>query len=651
MSTVTSYGETRVNTTTAGTQRFSSVAALKDGGWLVTWRSTAPDGVSQTIYQQRYDAKGFAIGDEIRVNQSSFTSDYLLSTAGLSDGGWVVTWTGQDEDSSGIFQQRYNAYGLRVGHETKVNTTTDHLQVDPFVTGLAGGGWVVTWASYKPSYGYAIHQQRYGANGFPVGAETMVDSIRYGAQRPSVTALPDGGWIVTFLGYGSNPIPGDDVEIFQQRYDADGWTIDFPTQVNTVMGDTQSFPRVTALKDGGWVVTWSSYTGDSSSLGIRQQRYAANGQKLGTEIQVNTTETADQYISSIIALPDGGWLVTWTSNPSIINDTREYDGDIYQQRYAADGKKVGGETRVNTFSLADQSFSSVTVLKDGGWIVTWGSYGQDGDDYGIYQQRYTADGRPVGPTTPTSLSLEKAEFEEGTAGASSAIQILVEAFTADQGFTYTLLDNADGRFALSASGVLTVLDGSKLDYEQARSHPIKVEVKDKMGAAYQGWLTVNVKNVVAEVFEGSASSEVVRGGSGKDTFNGGAGNDRLWGGLGNDVLKGSTGRDIFVFDTKPNRSANRDKIVDFKVKDDTFWLDNAVFTKLGRKGSEAAPSKLSKSYFALDKAKDHNDYIVYSKKKGVLSYDVDGSGSKYKAVEIATLSKNLKMTYNDFFVI
>ena len=45
-----------------------------------------------------------------------------------------------------------------------------------------------------------------------------------------------------------------------------------------------------------------------------------------------------------------------------------------------------------------------------------------------------------------------------------------------------------------------------------------------------------------------------------------------------------------------------------------------------------------------------NDYIVYDSKKGVLYYDADGSG-KGGAVEITTLSKNLKMTNKDFFII
>jgi hypothetical protein len=87
------------------------------------------------------------------------------------------------------------------------------------------------------------------------------------------------------------------------------------------------------------------------------------------------------------------------------------------------------------------------------------------------------------------------------------------------------------------------------------------------------------------------------------------------------------------------------------VRDDSIWLDNAIFTKLGTSGSDASPSQLKKGFFTIgDKAKDRNDYVVYDKAKGVLYYDADGSGAG-KQVEIATLSKNLSMTNKDFFVI
>ncbi|MBF9196500.1 hypothetical protein [Microvirga terrestris] len=646
MSIVTHFGETRVNTTTSGRQEWSSVASLKDGGWIVTWESNVAGDTFQRIYQQRYDATGVAVGAEVRVSQSPFNKQSEVSTTGLSDGGWVVTWIGQDGNSDGIFQQRFNAYGLRVGHETRVNTTTDSLQAEPTITALVGGGWVVTWTSNTAGYGTAIHQQRYGANGFPIGTETMVDSWRYGAYRPSVTALADGGWIVTYR--GQDPGSTGDEYIYQQRYDADGWTVDYPIQVNAVMENTwQTLPTVTALKDGGWVVTWTSRTGDESTTSVRQQRFATNGEKIGPEVQVNAIAASDQFDSSVTALPDGGWLITWASGPAVQDANR----DIYQQRYAANGQKVGGENRVNTFTEGDQWLASVTTLADGGWVVSWGSSGQDGDSYGIYQQRYTADGQQVGPTTPTGLSLVGNPFTEGVSGGSQTAQVLVKAFATDQPFTFTLLDDADGRFALSSSGILTVKDGAKLDYEQARSHQILVAVKDTLGAEYRSWIRVDVGDVASETVTGSTNSDVIKGNMGKDTFKGGSGDDKFWGGLGNDILTGDTGKDIFVFDTKPNKKSNLDRITDFSVKDDAIWLDNKVFAKLGKAGSEAKPVQMKKDFFTIgSKAKDKNDYIVYDKTKGVLYYDADGSG-KGKQVEIATVSKKLSLTYKDLFVI
>ncbi|MCB8820295.1 calcium-binding protein [Microvirga rosea] len=135
-----------------------------------------------------------------------------------------------------------------------------------------------------------------------------------------------------------------------------------------------------------------------------------------------------------------------------------------------------------------------------------------------------------------------------------------------------------------------------------------------------------------------------------DRLTGGDGNDKLWGKLGKDVLFGGKGKDVFVFNTKLNKKTNLDKIADFNVKDDTIWLDNAIFKKLG-KGSELKPGKLNKAFFSIgDHAKDKNDYLIYDNKQGVLFYDADGSG-KGKAMEIATLSKKLKMTVDDFKII
>ena len=224
---------------------------------------------------------------------------------------------------------------------------------------------------------------------------------------------------------------------------------------------------------------------------------------------------------------------------------------------------------------------------------------------------------------------------------------------------FALLDDAGGRFKLETKdGVtsLVVANGLKLDYEQAKFHTVRVQVTDSDNKTYEETLTIDLTDVANETVTGTSGTDVLVGGTGKDVFNGGLGDDKISGGLGNDVLTGGKGKDVFVFDSKlgtstTDRKVNFDTIKDFSVKDDSLYLDNAIFKKLGS-GTEAKPKQLSKSFFTIgDKAKDKNDYIIYNDKTGVLSYDADGSG-KGKAVEFAQLSKKLTtLSHKDFFVI
>ena len=102
------------------------MAALSDGGYVVTWMSLGQDGSGWGIYAQRYDADGNAVGSETRVNTTTASDQVYPAVAALSDGGYVVTWKSRNQDGSrfGIYAQRYDADGNAVGSETRVNTTT-----------------------------------------------------------------------------------------------------------------------------------------------------------------------------------------------------------------------------------------------------------------------------------------------------------------------------------------------------------------------------------------------------------------------------------------------------------------------------------------------------------------------------------------------
>ena len=145
---------------------------------------------------------------------------------------------------------------------------------------------------------------------------------------------------------------------------------------------------------------------------------------------------------------------------------------------------------------------------------------------------------------------------------------------------------------------------------------------------------------------GDTGNDTLNGGLGNDILDGGIGNDRLFGGPGNDRLTGGAGPDIFVFNTALNASTNRDAVTDFTHGQDKFWLENAVMTKLG-----AGVHGLSPAFFrAGAAAADANDYIVYNRATGVLSYDANGNAAG-GAIAFASLANHPVLTAGDFLVI
>jgi Ca2+-binding RTX toxin-like protein len=150
----------------------------------------------------------------------------------------------------------------------------------------------------------------------------------------------------------------------------------------------------------------------------------------------------------------------------------------------------------------------------------------------------------------------------------------------------------------------------------------------------------------ADMLLGQNGNDTLSGGLGNDFLDGGIGNDTLFGGAGKDTLTGGLNNDFFVFNTALNASTNRDVITDFNHVADTFKLENAIFTKLG-----AGVHALNAGFFrAGAAAADANDYIVYNKATGVLSYDNDGSGS-HAAIAFAVLNNKPVLAANDFQVI
>jgi Ca2+-binding RTX toxin-like protein len=270
--------EFQVNTTIAGVQDEPVVAGLEGGGFVVSWISSNQDGSGSGIYAQRFDASGLAQGGEFRVNTQTSDDQTDPAISALASGGFVISWTSDAQDGSetGVYAQRFDAGGASVGGEYLVNTTTDGLQGFSDVTELGNGDLVFCWTSTsavgEPG---GIFARRFDADGNALSSEFRVDSTTSSSQGdPAVTALAGGGFVVT---WASDPQDGSGADIFARIYTSGGVAVGDEFRINSTTADDQTDPVVDATDDGGFIVVWTSKGQDGSLEGIFAQRFTANG--------------------------------------------------------------------------------------------------------------------------------------------------------------------------------------------------------------------------------------------------------------------------------------------------------------------------------------------------------------------------------------
>ncbi|HET6726167.1 MAG TPA: Ig-like domain-containing protein, partial [Gammaproteobacteria bacterium] len=342
------------------------------------------------IFAQRYHADGTPDGSEFQVNSHSAGNQETPAVAMDAAGDFIVSWTdlsGQDGAGDGVFAQRYHADGTPAGAEFQVNTFTGAGQVTPAVAMDAAGNFVVTWTdlSGEDGSGKGIFAQRYQADGTPEGGEFQVNTNIAVDQANSVVAMDaDGGFVVIWVDAGGED--GNGYGVFGQRFDAAGAPADTEFQVNTATVGNQLDAAVAMGAGGNFIVSWTDMNGeDGDGDGVFAQRYLANGTPDGAEFRVNTHTTGDQRESAAAMDAVGDFVVSWT-------DASGQDGasfGVFAQRYQADGTPVDTEFQVNTYTLGSQYESAVAMDAAGDFAASWVDFdGEDGDSQGIFAQRY-----------------------------------------------------------------------------------------------------------------------------------------------------------------------------------------------------------------------------------------------------------------------
>jgi hypothetical protein len=112
----------------------------------------------------------------------------------------------------------------------------------------------------------------------------------------------------------------------------------------------------------------------------------------GGEFRANTYTIGAQGAPATAREVDGDYVVVWHS----LQDGDDFG--IFGQRYDATGAQRGAEFRVNTYTTGRQYLPWVEADGTGRFVVVWTTYGAsaDGDGASVHARRFAADGSPLG---------------------------------------------------------------------------------------------------------------------------------------------------------------------------------------------------------------------------------------------------------------
>lgn len=465
--------EQRVDLAQTSYQSSPSVAALSDGGWVVTW--VGNNAAGSDIYQRHYDADGNPSSETI-VNTAGPSHD-LPAVAGLPDGGWVVVFQdSRSGDSWDLYAHRYDSAGSPVGSDFLVTSApVFSQQIHPTISILNDGRWLVSWLDTRAGTN-AVWQQLFTASGDPEGSATQVSAVPAGstASVESVAALPDGGWLVVWADDRNdhgNGIDGPTYDIYERRFDSNGQaTTANDVRVDAAANGTQVAPEIAVLADGGWVIAWHDERNGGSD--IYQARFDADGNRMSaSDVNVDQNPFANDGLGIVTALPDGGWLVTW-------DEIRNGSSEVFQRRYSADGTS-GDVTQIN-LTEHHESSPAVALNTDGQAVVTWSQ--ESTPDSGVYQRVIDLPGigeedhvivlpkisAAVADTGSEALILKLSGFPAGATfsvgapgGGDDAGKWIISnasdiASLATTPLTMTAPTNYNGNFTLHVDAVVTV---------------------------------------------------------------------------------------------------------------------------------------------------------------------------------------------------
>ena len=314
---VPSSGEFNVNLPgPPGTRRSVPRVIETAVGLAVAWTEQAP-GVASQLKLRTLDADSLS-GPEIQVSTAEVEPLVWPALARLPDNGFIVVWADK-RDSERIRAQRFDVDGNRNGAEFRVNTTPG-LHREPMVTSLSNGNVVIGWRARSASP-LLVHLQIVNASG-PVGGEV---TTALNITDAVIAPLDAGRFVIASVRSALDGEPGFDITVAQLTvFDPNGAAANLHFAATSDTRIQSSWPTLVPLPGGRFLLAWAQLNVDNPAAGtnVMVRLFSATG-PIGRPVQVNTRTGGTRFAVSAAAVSAPGpetAFVAWADDTATAPD-------------------------------------------------------------------------------------------------------------------------------------------------------------------------------------------------------------------------------------------------------------------------------------------------------------------------------------------
>ena len=324
----------RVNVQGTNDQEHPCVAMLKNNGAVFVWQGGV-EGFQHIYARFLTPTNTFLTTTDLVVSTPANNFQVNPAVAVLNNSNVVVVCGSFDQAGSNSLQDVYGQVlspaGQKIGTNFLINQFTPYNQRTPAVAALANGGFVVAWVSEQEqttfnlggmdningtspavigSGSVDIYARLYDSAGVAQGNEFLVDTNAINpCANPSVAASADGSFMVAWSGRDMvNVTNGWD--IYTRTFSSAG-VGGATTLVNSYLPGNQYAPHLSAI-GGDYLVVWTSLGQDGSREGVYGQFVHEDGSLVGGEFRVNTTSAGQQTQPAVASDGADQFLVVWT---------------------------------------------------------------------------------------------------------------------------------------------------------------------------------------------------------------------------------------------------------------------------------------------------------------------------------------------------